>query len=231
MADANVLVTPFFKIIPKQDMAASRVEGRPIFRDQEYVEVRIAGDRNYAPVFPATAMWKRIDGIEVSYAERWPDQYRRFKENQEQVAHGTPLSELPFLTQAKRAELRALKIYTAEALAGLEGRNLRALGMEANSLKGQAKAYIDKAHGSADVVRMAEMITALQQQIEELKAAGMKPVMPSDAETLEMSVQLASLDDEQLKEFIAEKTGSRPRGNPNHDTLVRMAQDLEGVAA
>lgn len=230
MATENVLVTPFFKIVPVQNMKRSKEAGRPIFDDKEYVEVRIAGDRNYAPCFPATSMWKRVDGIEVTYAERWSEQYRKFKEGAVQVASGTPLSELPFLTESKRAELRALKIYTAEALAGLEGRNLKALGMEANTLKSQAKAYLDKATGSAAVVRQAEEISALRQQIEELKAAGLPAVAPKDENIIE-ATDFSTWEDELLKEHIAEKTGSRPRGNPSHDTLVAMATELEGAAA
>src|SRR5690606_35928286 len=106
----------------------SKAAGRPIFKDMEVVEVRFAGDRNYAPVFPAHSMWKRVDGEEITYARRWPDAYERFKAGQAQVAHGTPLSELPFLTEARRAELRALKVYTAEALASIDGKNLSNLG-------------------------------------------------------------------------------------------------------
>lgn len=231
MAEANILVTPFFTTVAIQDKRASLKEGRPIFRDEEYVEIRIAGDRNYAPKFPALSMWKRVDGEEVTYAERWPDQYRKFKEGLQQTAVGTPLAELPFLTESKRAELRALKIYTAEALAGLEGRNLKALGMEANKLKTQAKAYIESARGSADVTRMAEEMAALRQQIEELKAANM-PVIPQtdDDEDQGGNTDFASWEDELLKEYIAEKAGSRPRGNPNHDTLVSMAVELSVAA-
>lgn len=230
MAEANILVTPFFTTVAIQDKRASLKEGRPIFRDEEYVEIRIAGDRNYAPKFPALSMWKRVDGEEVTYAERWPDQYRKFKEGLQQTAVGTPLAELPFLTESKRAELRALKIYTAEALAGLEGRNLKALGMEANKLKTQAKAYIESARGSADVTRMAEEMAALRQQIEELKAANMPVIPQTDDDDQGGNTDFASWEDELLKEYIAEKAGSRPRGNPNHDTLVSMAVELSVAA-
>lgn len=228
MAEDNILVTPYFKTIPMQDAKRTRLEGRPCFRDEVFVEIRIAGDRNYAPSFPALSMWKRVDGEEITYAERWPEQFRKFKEGQHQTAIGTPLSELPFLTEAKRSELRALKIYTAEALAALEGRNLKALGMEANKLKQQAKTYMENARGSADVVRMAEEMTALRQQIEELKAAGMPIVRPVDPETPE---GFDTWEDDLLKEFIAEKTGAKPRGNPSHDTLVSLARELESEAA
>ncbi|ESX40065.1 hypothetical protein X763_04705 [Mesorhizobium sp. LSHC432A00] len=37
------------------------------------------------------------------------------------------------------------------------------------------------------------------------------------------------MDDEALKVYIAKETGSRPRGNPNHDTLVAAAKELAMV--
>lgn len=232
----NVLVTPFFKTVSVQDKQRSRENGRPCFKDVEYVEIRIAGDRNYAPCFPALSMWKRVEGQEVTYAERWPEQYRRFKENLTQIAEGTPLSEAPFLTEAKRSELRALKIYTVEALASLEGKNLKTLGMDGNDWKQKAKAYLESAHGSASVVRMAETIAALQQQVEELKAAGRAPIQPVASEPFEEpaspTLNFEGFTDDQIKDWIAGKTGQgRPRGNPARDTLIQMANELEGAAA
>lgn len=222
----NVLVTPFFKVIAEKDERASREAGRPIFKNAEYVEVRIAGDRNYAPCFPAHSMWSRQDGVELTYADRWPDQYARFKANQEQVAEGTPLSELPFLDEAKRAELRALKIYSAEALAGLEGKSLKSLGMMGNELKQKAKAYLESATGSANVIKMAQTIAALQEQIKALQAANMPTIVAVEDEDEQPASDFDTWDDELLKEHIAEKAGARPKGNPSHSTLVAMAGEL-----
>lgn len=231
------LITPFFKSIAVHDEIASKREGRPIFRDEEFVEVRIAGDRNFAPCFPAHQMWKREEGEEVSYAERWPDQYRRFKENQVQVAEGTPLEELPFLTNAKRAELKALKVYTAEALASLEGKNLKNLGMEGRKLKDQATAYLQNAAGSASVVALAEEIRLLKERLSQYEAGGREEVV--DQEPAEVEVEqdytdsqpsLESLSDDQLKQLIRDETGSGLRGQPSRETLLAKAAEL-GIQA
>jgi hypothetical protein len=40
-----------------------------------------------------------------------------------------------------------------------------------------------------------------------------------------------AMADDDLKSFIADKTGSRPRGQPSHETLVRMAKELVEVEA
>lgn len=217
MQNNDSLVVPFFKAIAIQDTNASKKAGRPIFKDMEVVEIRIAGDRNFAPTFPAQSMWKRIDGEEISYAERWPDAYARFKAGQEQVAFGTPLSELPFLTEAKRMELRGLKVYTAEALASLDGKNLSNLGSMGREMKTQAETYLARAAGSSQEIALAAEVEALKARIAELSQGGIA-VPPQGDER------------ESLKTEIAELTGNRPRGNPSIDTLREMLADLKASA-
>lgn len=214
MRNNESLVVPYFKAVAVQDANASKKAGRPIFKDMEVVEIRIAGDRNFAPTFPARSMWKRVDGEEISYADRWPDAYARFKAGQEQVAFGTPLSELPFLTEAKRMELRGLKVYTAEALASLDGKNLSNLGANGREMKTQAEAYLARAAGSSKEVALAAEVEALKARISELAEGGI--AVPPQAD-----------DREALKAEIAELTGNRPRGNPSVDTLREMLADLK----
>ena len=36
----------------------------------------------------------------------------------------------------------------------------------------------------------------------------------------------ADMDKDGIKEWIADATGSRPQGNPSHETLVRMADEI-----
>jgi len=212
MQNNESLVVPFFKAAAVPDAIATKREGRPIFRDVEMCEIRIAGDRNYAPVVPAKSMWRRVDGEEMTYAQRWPEQYSRFREGQEQVASGTPLSELPFLTEAKRAELRGLKIYTAEALASIDGKELRNIGPGGREMKDQATAYLATASGVANTVALSEEIAALRAELDALRNP------PADDEAAEK---------EAMKARIAELSGQRPRGNPGVDTLRQMLAELE----
>ena len=211
MQNNDALVVPFFKSVAVEDEKASKKAGRPIFKDLEVVEIRIAGDRNFAPVFPAHSMWRRVDGEELSYADRWPDAYARFREGQEQVADGTPLSELPFLTEGKRQELRSLKVYTAEALASLDGKNLTNLGPKGREFKDQATAYLERAKGVATD-------TALRARIEELEALVANGGGSTGAED--------QSERDILKAQIAEKTGAKPRGNPSVETLREMLAEL-----
>ena len=214
MQNNDALTVPFFKSVPKIDNAATKAAGRPIYKDREVVEVRIAGDRNFAPIFPAHAMWQRINGEEITYAQRWADAYARFQAGKEQIATGTPLAELTFLTEAKRMELRALKVYTAEALASLDGKNLQALGATGREMKNQATAYLDSAGGTAGTVALAAEVETLRAELAALRGEQ----APADDEK------------ESLKAQIAEISGQRPKGNPNVETLREMLADMKQVA-
>lgn len=198
----------FFKAVAVKDDHASKAAGRPIYRDEIHCEVRIPGDRYYQPVVPAHSMWRRIEGEEVTYAMRFARQYNRFIDGLDQIAVGTPLSELTFLTESKRQELRGLKIYTAEALAGLEGSHLKSLGAAGHELKTQAKAYLEAANGAGRAAALAAQVEELKSQVAMLKGGG-------DDES------------EDLKAKYAQLTGSRPRGNPAIDTLRRMVAEAE----
>jgi hypothetical protein len=215
------LVIPVFKIHTTKNDAKSREAGRPIYDDMEVVEVRFAGDRNKVSVFPALSICGEVqdeDGNtrKITYAERWSDQYKRFKAKAQQIAEGTPVDELPFLTQAKRAELKALSIYTAEALAALDGQPLKNLGQGGRDLKNQAQAYLDNASGSANVTRMAAELEELRRTVAELRA-DKAPAGDS---------QFASWTSDQLKDWIEEKISERPKGNPSHATLVKRADEI-----
>lgn len=219
MQNEQSMVVPFFKTEAKYMEAASKAEGRPIYKDIELVEIRLAGERNYAPTFPAHEVWKHVRGEPVTYAERFPKEYALFAAGKEQIADGTPLSELPFLTEGERATLRRLKVYTAEALASLEGANLKNLGPKAREFKSQAEAYLNRASGASQSVALAAEVETLKAQLAEL--TGGKDAAPT-----------GESDDEKesLKAQIAEKTGQRPRGNPSVETLRDMLADLTKVA-
>lgn len=229
MSDNDTLVVTFRADKVKNE-TKSRAAGRPIFDDMEQCVIRAPGDRNTVKVFPAHAFHQWVTNGEgeqeqQTYAQRWNSQYRRFKENRTQVQEGTPLSELPFLTEAKRAEMKALNIHTAETLASLDGANLKTLGIGGRELKDQAQAYIDNATSAASVTRMAAEIAALKEQIASMSGQATTPTVEPEPEppAVHEQTEFASWSDDDLKEWVASLTGAKPRGNPSHDTLVRLA--------
>lgn len=228
----EITITPIFKHLSVEDVPASEREQRPVMKTLEVVEVRFAGSKLYSPVFPTDAMWKRDGHKIITYAERWADQYRDFLAGNEQKASGTPLEMLkPYGISSSQLSLcRALKIYSIEALHHLEGPNLKSLQMNANPLKEMAKRYMaDRASGADGAARIAD----LEREIAALKAA--IPQKESSPVEIEEAVaaadsEFASMDDNAIKDFIAEKVGHRPRGNPSRETLVKMATELRGAA-
>lgn len=235
MAQNSPLVVPRFFIHTQENKAKTKLAGRPIFDEMEAVEVRFAGNRQTISVFPAHEICGQDSDDEgdfrpITYAERWPDQYRRFKAKQIQVAEGTPVDELPFLSAAKRSELKALSIYTAESLAALDGKELMNLGQGGRELKNQALAYLENATGSANVTRMAREIEELKLLVAELSAnaqpTSLAPgaVEPTGGEVVESP--FAEWPADELKDWITERTGQRPPANTNHSTLVKRADEI-----
>lgn len=230
----DITVTPVFKHITVEDVPASEREKRPVMRTIEAVEVRFAGSKNYSPVFPVNAMWRRNGHQVETYAERWADQYRAFLNGADQRAAGTPLEMLqPYgISQSQLSLCRALKVYSIEALHHLEGQELKNLQMNGNPLKDMARRFMaDRAKGG----ETASQIEALRAEIERLKAA---QTIPTESTPTEIEAAIKAADDEysgltddELKDRIAAKTGTgRPRGNPSRTTLEQSLRELEGAA-
>lgn len=232
--DSRLIVT--FENHPMLNEARSREEGRPIFEDLEVCRIRMSGDRLQSPVFPAHA--EAPGGYEdpetgltrpVTYAEKYASQYKKFKAGEQQTKEGTPIEALPFLTPAKVKELKGVNVYTAEALADLDGQPLKTLGQGGREWKTQARAYLDNAAGSAQSIKQAQEIEFLREEIERLKKEN---VAKADAERVSSNLgyddgekPIESMTDEELRQFIATKTGAKPHGKCSRETLLGMAQE------
>jgi hypothetical protein len=219
-----------FKNVAVENKAKSLKEGRPIYDQQEQVHIRFVGDTKKELVAPANERCARDpgNGQWISYAQLYHKHYDAFKSGQEVAGEGTPIEELHFIDAAKRAELKALHVHTAEALAGLEGVNLACLGMYGRELKEKAKAYIDKAKDSALETRLAAENAQLKARLEALEAqiAGKPVPTPSEPEVETEATVFEDWDNPALKAFIKKRSGAAPKGNPSHATLVRQAQEL-----
>jgi hypothetical protein len=108
------------------------------------------------------------EGEAVTYAQVYNKQYLAFKQNEAQDQSGTPLSELTFLTEGQRRELRALNINTAEQLASLDGKPLLLLGPGGREKKNQALAYLEAASDQSIVTRQAAEIESLKAQMSDM---------------------------------------------------------------
>ena len=232
--DRDITITPVFKMIEVENIPQSETAGHAVMETKEVVEVRFAGSKNYSPVFPTDAMYQRIGNQTISYAERWPEQYRAFKEGNPQEANGTPLEMLRTydVTPEQLSLCRALRIYSVESLDRLEGAGVKSLGMHANRLREAAKAFLaDRDKGKTALAKVDE----LRAEIARLRA-GMVPAQDSTPAQVDDALRAAddafadlSLDD--LKAEIAHHSGVRPRGNPSRETLVQALRELRQAQA
>ncbi|MBB4642368.1 hypothetical protein [Rhizorhapis suberifaciens] len=230
----EITITPVFKYIELENVPKSEAAGHLVLETKEVVEVRFAGSKNYSPTFPVDAMYRREGNQVITYAQRWADQFRAFKEGSPQEAMGTPLEMLrPHGVTPEQVSLcKALRIYSIEALHHLEGQQLKSLGMNANKLKDAARAFMASRMTATNALSEIE---ALKAEIEKLKAAQavstLPPVQDMKPEEIEAVVKaaddaFADMSEDELKGEIAKITGTRPRGNPSRATLVSSLEEL-----
>lgn len=220
-------VVPIFKNMALLNRAKSALEGRPIHDDAEVVELRFPGSPNYG-VFPVNQMSHWVldsytgEQRPVTYAERFKRQYNQFKDHQQQTKSGTPLEHAGWLTEAQRGDLKGMNIYTIDALAMIDGNELKNLGPGGREMKNKAGEYI--AQGKARVPDLQ-----LQNELEALRAK--VQIMEEDNAILKYKSQsgetkFEEMSPEQLREYITVNTGHAPIGSLNKKALVRLAMEV-----
>jgi hypothetical protein len=154
-ADASLLVR--FFMLPRQNEVKSKEEGRAVFEDLEYVEIRQPGNKLSAVVREARDMDK----------SRFPEHYRRFLARESQTsASGTPLAEWPMITRSRVEELKFINVHTVEQLAEVADVHAgQFMGMQ--NLKRQAQEWLsshtsDMAEAMAAIAELKAQIAALQ---------------------------------------------------------------------
>lgn len=204
------------------DDKATREKGHTVYKEMLLCEIRWPADRQRIGVYPAHAPKVSVNGNDITYAMYYKPEYEAWLQKRTPTITGTPLESLPFLTQPKRYELKAMNVLSVEVLASLDGPALANLGMGGRQLQQEAKAWLENARGSADVVKMAAEIADLRRMLEEERASS----RPTSYASAPNDNKFLSMQDEEIKAYIKETTGQAPRGQPSRDTLIRMAQEV-----
>jgi hypothetical protein len=133
-----------FTMRPKQNMHRSKEEGRPIFEEQEYVEIAVPGNKDSVVIRPATER-------DIT---RFPKHYEAFKARTDQdVLDGTPLSAWPMVTRAQVEEMAFFKVRTVEQLAQMsDGDSQKFMGL--NTLRERARVFLEDADKKKPLMKL-----------------------------------------------------------------------------
>jgi len=155
-ADKSVYVKFYTK--PVQDEAESVKEGRPIYKEREYVEIRTPGQQNNVIQRPVTDMDR----------QRFRLAYRQFKDGIEDQLVGTPLTEVGWMTRSQVEELHHMRVRTVEHLAEL---NDSVCGAHAGlyKLKQKAQQVIEEGKKNAPFAVLQEQHERAMAEMEALR--------------------------------------------------------------
>lgn len=156
---------PRFFIDSVQDMVASENEGRPIYRDEERVEIFMPGNPYTRPV----------ERVSNEHKQRWPKEYAAFKDGIEMSPDGTPLEEWSILKRSQILELKGLGFKTVEHIRDMDDHAIQRIPMYGRRLRELAEVFLDDASRiamtnklSAENDKKDAEIAALRHQVEEM---------------------------------------------------------------
>lgn len=138
-------VYPRFFVDQIQDNVASEQQGRPIFREEERVEI----------IMPGNAQTRFVARVTTEHTQRWPKEYEAFKQGIEISPDGTPLEEWPILKRSQVLELKALGFKTVEQVRDMSDHAIQRIGMGGRMLKERADVFLDDAARIADNTRLS----------------------------------------------------------------------------
>ena len=163
--DRKLLVKFFIK--PREDRQATLKAGRPVFKDVEYIDIKIPGSRNTGVSRPASPKDK----------QRFHEHYQAFKGRMEAPSEGTPLTEWPLITRSMCENLAFIHIKTVENLADVADNHISQF-MGGLNMKQKAADWLEVAADEAPMLELKqqlaerdERISKMERQLEQLLAA------------------------------------------------------------
>ena len=157
-ADKALMVRFFYKNV--QNKLETQAQGRPVFAEKTYVEIRIAGQRDVQACRPATHADK----------QRFSKHFEAFEKRVEPPTEGMPLIEWSKITRTQAEELSFMNVKTVEQLASMKDSNLQQF-MNGYALRDKAVKWLESNSVETDDREKAELreqIATLQAQMAEI---------------------------------------------------------------
>jgi hypothetical protein len=187
-ADSRLQVR-FYKR-PVQQEAETLAEGRPIYKEFDFVHICVAGDT-----------LTEIDTYALaSHRTRFPIQWANYQNRlgaDDQEIMGTPVSEWPLVSKSQAEELRAMKFHTVEAIANASDQQLQRMGMAAGmspyAFRDKAKSFLNLASNSAETDKRTQEIENLRAELAKKSEENAKIKAETDAKLAQMQEQMAAI--------------------------------------
>jgi len=187
-ADARLQVRFYKK--PIQQEQESIDAGRPIYKEFDFVHICVAGDTLTEIDTYALQQHKQRFPIQ------WANYMNRVGANDEEVV-GTPVAEWPLVSKSQAEELRAIKFFTVESIAGASDQQLQRMGMAAGmspfAFRDKAKAFLNLAINSAETDKRESEINALKEELAKKDLETAKIKAETDAKLAKMQDQMAAI--------------------------------------
>ena len=194
-ADKALAVRFYIKTV--QDMTKSEAEGRPVFKEKEYIEIRFPGNRTDAVARPAT----------LDDKARFARHYEAFKRREEVPEEGTPLAEWPIITRTQVEELAFFNVKTVEQLAAVPDHQAQKF-MGFNTLRQKARDFLEQSKRGVESAQLERELASRDDQIAKLQAQVEMLVNSNMAETPDTPT---TVDQGEAAVSQAESPAPRPR--------------------
>jgi hypothetical protein len=167
----------------------SEKQGRPIFRDVDFVRIMVPGDSTLT-----VDTFARED-----HKKRFPLQWAHYqnKHGGDSREMGTPLTEWQRITRSQAEELRALKFFTVESIATASDAQLQKIGMIAGmspySFRDHAVRDLKASQGSAVAKESEDRAKAAEERIVAIEAERQKERDETAQKLADMQAQIQAL--------------------------------------
>ena len=148
-----------FGLLPIESKQKSAEVGHPVYEERLFFKGVVPGDKSTVSLRIA----KEAD------FERFPRAYAAYKQRETQPMQGLPIEQWPVITRSQALTLKAMHVFTVEALAEVHDGHIDKLGQNARELRTKAKAYLAQAKDTAAAQKIAAENDALKAQLADMQ--------------------------------------------------------------
>lgn len=123
-------------------------------------------------------------------AAEFPQEFAAFKTYQSVPTAGTPLQELPGISQSQIAYLTIYNVRSIEDLAALQDHQIQSIGPEARQAHALATRWLAQRNGARDIIAESELEVARSAEIAALK----KRLEETERENLQLNAQVSVMN-------------------------------------